>query len=102
MSDSSPSPIQEPSAWDIHHESILLEVELFEKAQKKISENDSSEQAMTNNERRKMCYRLFSIAINGSMGKGNRKPLPSCVVANVRKAFPNEDGSSRFMGFKDS
>ncbi len=61
--------------------------------------SDNASPPMTNNERRKLCYREFTRAIHGSLGVGNRVQLPACVVQFVRDKYPDENNS--YMGFKD-
>ena len=34
------------------------------------------------------------------LGRGNREPLPSCVVRAIRRHYP--DPSSRYTGFRDA
>ncbi|CAJ0921566.1 unnamed protein product [Ranitomeya imitator] len=48
--------------------------------------------------KRKTAYRAFTAWIHGFLGKGNRRPIPSCVVKLVREAFPEEH--QEYMGFK--
>ena len=46
---------------------------------------------------RNFIYKLFTRLIHGYLGKDNRIELPTCVVANVRNKYPNEDGE--YVGF---
>jgi hypothetical protein len=41
---------------------------------------------------------MYSQYINGYLGRGVRRELPSCVLANIRKVFPNEN-SGPYTGF---
>ena len=54
---------------------------------------------LTNNERRKWCYKEFTRAIYGSLGKGNRVRLPACVLEFVRNKYPDQNHA--YMGFKE-
>ncbi|XP_073488997.1 P2X purinoceptor 7-like [Aquarana catesbeiana] len=49
---------------------------------------------------RKTAYKSFTAWIHGYLGKGNRRPIPSCAVHAVRTAFPDPDGE--YVGFKYS
>ena len=40
--------------------------------------------------------------IDGGMGKGNRRELPSFVVDNVRKVYPNQDRNMIIWASKKS
>ncbi|KAM4030100.1 uncharacterized protein ACNLHF_021986 [Anomaloglossus baeobatrachus] len=51
-----------------------------------------------NRKSRKTSYRSFTAWIHGPLGRGNRRPISSCVVNKVREAFPDADDS--YMGFK--
>lgn len=44
-------------------------------------------------------YAFFTRSIHGTLGKGNRIPLPTCVGRFITSQFPNEDGEV-FVGFK--
>ena len=48
-----------------------------------------------------MAYRftLEWILKGRRLGRGNRRVLPSCLVAAVRSKFPSPDGT--FVGFKE-
>lgn len=52
-------------------------------------------------------YRLVSYrvimewALKGeTLGRGNRKPLPSCVVGAIRRRYPSESGA--YVGFQEA
>ncbi|XP_068137476.1 uncharacterized protein [Hyperolius riggenbachi] len=47
---------------------------------------------------RKASYRAFTGFAHGFLGRGNRRPIPACVVKKVREAFPDPDG--QYMGYK--
>ncbi|XP_040178384.1 P2X purinoceptor 7-like [Rana temporaria] len=49
---------------------------------------------------RKTSYKYFTSWIHGYLGKGNRRPIPSCAVHAVRTAFPDPEGL--YVGFKYS
>ena len=38
-------------------------------------------------------YRQFTWWVHGHLGKTIRRVIPSCVVMNIRSAFPSKDGS---------
>ncbi|KAF0294184.1 hypothetical protein FJT64_008120 [Amphibalanus amphitrite] len=44
-------------------------------------------------------YRLYMVWRCGRLGRGNRQPVPSCVVVNIRKKWPSPDGT--YVGFKE-
>ena len=45
-------------------------------------------------------YRNFTCWAYGKLGDGNRKVIPSCVVMQIRKEFPDPDGE--YISFLDS
>ncbi|XP_068098384.1 uncharacterized protein [Hyperolius riggenbachi] len=49
---------------------------------------------------RKSIYRAFTGWVHGYLGRGERRPIPSCVVNKVRQAFPDPEG--QYAGFKQS
>ena len=55
----------------------------------------------SNRLKRNRCYRMYSQYINGYLGRGVRRELPSCVITNIRKVYPNEDSEVDFVGFKN-
>ena len=82
---------QEPCVWVENREAVVVHVQ-----HKELSVADNYN--MANNEKRRHCYQFFSRVINGVLGRGNRIPLPSCVVDGVRETYPNEEGMEH-MGF---
>jgi hypothetical protein len=42
---------------------------------------------------------MYSQYINGHLGRGVRRELPSCVTTNIRKVFPNENTGLPYTGF---
>ena len=55
----------------------------------------------TNNVKRKELYRKVHRTLNfGPMERGDRRKLPNCVEAVVRRIYPETNG--RYMGFKDA
>ena len=52
---------------------------------------------MPNNVARKRLYGQASYLLEGRLGKGNRKPLPPCVVAGIRAYFPSS--TNEYMGY---
>ena len=49
---------------------------------------------------RKAAYRQYTLWKYGTLGRGNRQILPSCVVATIRQAYPAPNGN--YMGFRRS
>ena len=48
-------------------------------------------------------FALYSVAsrfVHGTLGKGNRKPLPQCVQTEIRDCYPAHIGES-YTGFKE-
>lgn len=74
-----------PCVWDVHRQQVLLEIE---------NNQPSSDKAC-----RFKCYRLFSRALRGVLGVGERMQLPDCVVDGVRSVYP--DKNSEYVGFRD-
>lgn len=54
-----------------------------------------------NEAKRFRLYYWWSTNVFGVRGRYNRKPLPCCVVYNIRTAFPNPRGKA-YVGFIDS
>lgn len=53
-----------------------------------------------NNENlRFIAYRNYIAWIHGKLGKGNRKPVPSCCVLKIRKSYP--DPNNRYVLYKE-
>ena len=53
------------------------------------------------NLKRKEMYQLMTAMVHGRpLGKGNRIPLPSCLVRAVRKTFPRTAKCPKYMGYK--
>lgn len=50
---------------------------------------------------RLVAYRQWTWWIHGKLGKRNRKVIPACVVAAVRKAYPEAD-PARYRGFEEA
>ena len=57
----------------------------------------TEEDILENKKRRKAMYRLFTYLKYGHLGKGNRIPIPICVIENIRKVFPSPDVN--YMGY---
>ena len=51
-----------------------------------------------NNQIRKQCYKVFMTLLHGSLGRGNRRELPRCIVDAIRDEYPDEV----YMGYKPS
>mmetsp|Transcript_1346 Transcript_1346/g.2115 ORF Transcript_1346/g.2115 Transcript_1346/m.2115 type:complete len:102 (-) Transcript_1346:144-449(-) len=82
-----------PCVWIQHQEVVLAGVEHWKLMQ------DTNGLPYPPNERRKICYRQFTRAFHGVLGRGERVHLPSCVIAQVREKFPNPDDIG-YMGFR--
>jgi hypothetical protein len=54
--------------------------------------------APTNNLKRKEFYKSYIRMRYGYLGKGQRVEIPACVLAQVRKMYPDE--KEEYMGFK--
>nr|XP_055070427.1 uncharacterized protein LOC129451392 [Misgurnus anguillicaudatus] len=57
---------------------------------------------LTNNQYRLVSYRIvLEWALKGeTLGRSNRKPLPSCVVGVIRRKYPSETGV--YVGFQEA
>jgi hypothetical protein len=42
---------------------------------------------------------MYTHAKHGYLGKGNRTPLPSCVLNYIRSNFPDRKGKDNSVGF---
>ena len=47
---------------------------------------------------RKSMYQFYIKSVHGTLGAGNRKRIPECVLAGIRAICPDENGS--YMGYK--
>lgn len=59
---------------------------------------DKEVDGMSNSEKRCMLYWWFATNIYGICGSKNRAPLPVCLVASVRKEYPEPDG--KYTGYE--
>ena len=41
----------------------------------------------------------MSCTLHGELGRGNRRPLPACLVDFIRDIFPNEEGEA-YVGYR--
>ena len=57
------------------------------------------EEGKTNKEIRFALYTHFSQVYHGHLGAGNRMPLPTCVVGEIRDHYPKDEGTE-YVGFK--
>ena len=77
-----------PCLWKLHKDSIIEQVEQIA----------ATSDYFSNNEKSKLCYRLFTREIHGILTVGNRRELPECIVENIRTKCPNMKGEE-FVGF---
>ena len=59
------------------------------------TEEECRFQLMQNNNYRHHAYRSYISYINGLLGRGVRKVIPSCVVLEIRKRWPDPNGLYR-------
>ena len=64
----------------------------------RVIENVIHECVIVDREYRLAAYRQFIHWTYGRLGRGIRRVIPSCVVAAVRREFPEADGV--YTGFK--
>lgn len=55
-------------------------------------DNLEKDKEVTNRSFRYASYKQFTWWIYQSLGKGNRRVIPSCVLNKIRKTFPEKDG----------
>ena len=54
------------------------------------------------NEKRKEMYQMMTAIIHKRpLGKGNRRPLRSCVMKAIRRAFPRMEKCPKYMGYRE-
>jgi hypothetical protein len=51
----------------------------------------SEEENVENNKKHNTMYCLFKYLKYGNLGKGNRIPIPICVIEKIREMFPIPD-----------
>ena len=62
--------------------------------------NSRAQAPRFNNENlRFIAYRNYIAWIHGLLGKGNRKPVPSCCVLQIRRCYP--DPNNRYVLYKE-
>ena len=61
---------------------------------------DDNDNCVYNRAMRKAIYRVFTYIKYGHLGRGQRIPIPECVLREIRNMFPERDGE--YMGFKDT
>jgi hypothetical protein len=79
----------DPCLWEEFGEGIIGEGEIF----------TVMDQSAPSNEIRKQAYRAFVLAWKGHQGKGRRVRIPDCVLARIRKVWPDANGC--YMGHYD-
>ena len=60
---------------------------------------DSSGRPITYTKMRCFLYRTFTYMKFGHLGRGNRIPLPNCVLREIKKLYPDPEGY--YKGFRD-
>ena len=64
-----------------------------------IALTDRDGNVIPNNKMRRALYKTFTYLKFGHLGRGNRIPIPSCVVRKIREMYPEPDGN--YMGFHE-
>ena len=59
---------------------------------------DKDGDIITRNQIRKSLYRFYIKTVHGTLGVGNMKQIPECVLASIRALCPDENGC--YMGYK--
>jgi hypothetical protein len=54
-----------------------------------------------NKEMRFILYKHMSRVLFGYLGRGNRKPLPACVVREIHDHYPKPD-NEKYVGFQEN
>ena len=85
---------REPCVFEQHKENVLADIDAW------CTMSLVGLKQPCNSHKRNRCYRMFSQYINGYLGRGVRRELPSCVLTNIRKVFPNESSGKGYTGFK--
>ena len=65
-----------------------------------IALKDPDGNVVPNSKMRKALYKTFTYLKFGHLGRGNRIPIPSCVVSKIREMYPDPDGN--YMGFHEA
>ena len=52
---------------------------------------------MAHNVVRKALYHFFTYLKYSHLGRGNRIPIPSCIMGKIQEEYPDSNGE--FMGF---
>ena len=61
---------------------------------------DDNGNRVENKAMRKAIYRMFTYSKYGHLGRGQRIPIPDCVLREIRNMYPERDGE--YMGFEDA
>jgi hypothetical protein len=89
-----------PCEWDQYADGIVMQsVALFHRDRHGGKEVIIDEQGgiVNNSKMRKYLYKAFTYLKYGHLGRGNRIPVPPCVVRKIRDMFP--DPEDNYVGF---
>ena len=89
-----------PTDQELENSAVLHSTVLGESSTKKQVKSNNVKQVKSNNVMRHECYQTFMYLWKGHLGKGNRIPLPKCVLQGVRQRYPSHDGM--YMGYHSS
>jgi hypothetical protein len=64
-----------------------------------IAMTDRDGNFIPNKKMRKALYKTFTYLKFGHLGRGNRIPIPLCVVSKIREMYPEPDGN--YIGFHE-
>ena len=80
-----------PCEWQLYGKTIYDAVLVY------FTNCSPSDISTRNKSCRFSAYQMYTRAKHGYLGKGNRTPIPSCVVRYIRKNFP--DTNDKYVGF---
>ena len=92
-----------PCEWDELGPDLLERVDLMHRREKIEGVTvvvDDNGNRVENGAMRKAIYRMFTYIKFGHLGRGQRIPIPVCVLREIRNMYPERDGD--YMGFKEA